>query len=57
MSWMALEADVSVASASRPQLIEQGFRLLQVERIEAFGEPAVDRSEEFAGFLGSLNFR
>jgi hypothetical protein len=28
------------------QLIEQRFGLHQVERIEAFGEPAVDRSEK-----------
>jgi hypothetical protein len=34
------------------QLIEQGLGLLQIERIEAFGEPAVDRSEKIAGLIG-----
>ena len=32
------------------QLIEQRLCLLQVQRVEAFGEPAVDRGEEVAGF-------
>jgi hypothetical protein len=32
------------------QLIEQRLRFLQIECIEAFGEPAVDRSEKIAGF-------
>ena len=31
------------------QLAEQRLRLLQIERVEAFGEPAVDRSEKIAG--------
>jgi len=33
----------------RLQLIEQGLGLLQIERVEAFGEPAVDRSKKLAG--------
>jgi hypothetical protein len=33
------------------QLIEQRFSLLQVERIEALGEPAVERSEKIAGLI------
>jgi hypothetical protein len=33
------------------QLTEQNLGLLQVERIEAFGEPTVDRSEQFASLL------
>ena len=33
------------------QLIEHGLGLLQVERFEAFGEPAVDRSEQFSSLL------
>ena len=33
------------------QLVEQRLRLFQIERVEAFGEPAVDRSEQFAGLL------
>ena len=30
-------------------LIEQRLRFLQIERVEAFGEPAIDRSEKRAG--------
>ena len=33
------------------QLFEQRLRLLQIERVEAFGEPAVDRSKQFARLL------
>ena len=33
------------------QLIEQRLRFLQIECIEALGEPAVDRSEEIAGLI------
>ena len=33
------------------QLVEQRLRLLQIERVEAFGEPAVDRSKQFARLL------
>ena len=33
------------------QFIEQRLRLLQIERVEAFGEPAIDRSEQFARLL------
>lgn len=39
----------SIASSS--QRVEQGFGLLEVERVETFGEPAVHRSEEIAGFI------
>jgi hypothetical protein len=31
------------------QLIEHSLGLLQIERVEAFGEPAVDRGEKIAG--------
>jgi len=31
------------------QLVQQGLGLFQIERVEAFGEPAVDRSEKLAG--------
>jgi hypothetical protein len=31
--------------------IEQRLRLLQIARVEAFGEPTVDRSEKLARFL------
>ena len=33
------------------QLTEQSLGFLQVERVEAFGEPAVDRSEKSASFI------
>jgi len=33
------------------QLIEQGFGLFQIERVEAFSKPAVDRSKQFASLL------
>jgi hypothetical protein len=33
------------------QLIEQGLGHFQVERVEAFGEPAVDWSKQFASLL------
>ena len=32
----------------RRALLEQGFCLFQIDRVEAFGEPAVDRSKEIA---------
>ena len=35
----------------RRQLLQQSLRLLQIERVEALSEPAVDRSEQFAGLL------
>jgi hypothetical protein len=31
--------------------VQQRLRLLQVERVEAFGEPAVDRREKIAGLV------
>jgi hypothetical protein len=33
------------------QLAEQGLGLFQIERVEAFGEPTVDRSEEIEGLI------
>jgi hypothetical protein len=38
-------------SASRRQLVEQRLRLFQIERIEALGKPAIDRSEKLASLL------
>jgi hypothetical protein len=35
------------------QLIEQRLRL-QIERVEAFSEPALDRNEYFASLLGPV---
>src|SRR6516164_7399231 len=34
------------STGSRRQLVEQGLRLLEVRRVKALGEPAVDRPEE-----------
>ena len=36
---------------SSAQFLEQGLCLFQIKRVEAFGEPAVDRSEQFARLL------
>ena len=33
------------------QFIEQRLGFLQIERVETFGEPAVDRGEKIAGLL------
>jgi hypothetical protein len=33
------------AIANHANSLEQSLRLLEIERVEAFGEPAVDRSE------------
>jgi hypothetical protein len=33
------------------QLLEQRLRLLQIERIEAFGEPAIDGRKKIAGLI------
>ena len=52
-----LRAPVSLLRApfrnwlSGMQLIEQGFGLLQIERVEAFSKPAVHWSEHFASLL------
>ena len=35
----------------RPKFIEQLLGLFQIERVEALGEPAVDRSEKLAGLI------
>ncbi len=32
--------------------VQQGFRVLEVRGVEAFGEPAIDRGEQVAGFAG-----
>jgi hypothetical protein len=37
-------------SGSRRQLVEQVLGFFQIERVEAFGEPTIDRSEKIAGF-------
>jgi hypothetical protein len=33
------------------ELIKQRLRLLQIERVKAFGEPTIDRSEKIAGLI------
>src|SRR5271169_3695515 len=35
----------------RRQFLKQRLRFLQIERVEAFGEPAINRSEQFASLL------
>ena len=42
---------LSSRSRSRRQLVEQVLSLLQIERIEPLGKPAVDRSEKIAGLI------
>jgi hypothetical protein len=39
----------------RRQLLKQRLGLLQIARVKAFGEPAVDRSEEIAGRVTLAN--
>ena len=36
---------------SGAQLVEECLGLLQIERVEAFSEPAVDRSEKLASLI------
>ena len=36
---------------SRRQFVEQRLCLFKIERVEAFGEPAVDRSEKLASLI------
>jgi hypothetical protein len=44
-------AKTSPAVFSGVQLVEQGLSFLQIKRVEAFSEPAVDRSKQFASLL------
>src|SRR6516165_5405774 len=48
-------ARLCVRQATRvvAQLVEQRLCLFEVRRIEAFGEPAVDRRQKVAGFGGA----
>ena len=50
-TWRSTQAkgQTVLPAPSWRQRIEQGLGLLDVERVEAFGEPAVDRSEKIAG--------
>src|SRR5262245_17775746 len=41
---------ISMSASASAQLVEQRLGVLQVARVEAFGEPAVDRGEEIARF-------
>jgi hypothetical protein len=38
------------------QRVQQRLRLLQIRRLKALGEPAIDRRQQRAGFGASLNF-
>jgi hypothetical protein len=54
LCWRAPQANglsAAVPACSCRQLIEQRLRFLQIERVEALGEPAVDRSEKIAGLI------
>jgi hypothetical protein len=44
---------VATVMRSNHPIIQQCLRLFQIERVEAFGEPAVDRSEKIAGVIRS----
>src|SRR4029077_15587332 len=50
-AFRASPISLSSLACSRRQLVEQRLRLFQIECIEAFGEPAVDRSEEIMGLI------
>jgi hypothetical protein len=39
------------AYLSSSQLLQQRLRLFQIERVEAFGEPTVDRGEKITGLI------
>jgi len=39
------------AIAKSRQLVEQRLGIFQIARVEAFGEPAIDRSEKIAGLI------
>ena len=43
--------DISGQAPSSRQLVKQRLGLFQIERVEAFGEPVVDRSQEFPSLL------
>ena len=56
-AWLTLTVTLMICyvvilrrSHSRRQLFEQRLGVLQIERVEAFGKPAIDRSEKIAGF-------
>ena len=54
-SWSKAKAEsdlfVLVNQSLRRQLLQQRLRLLQIKRVKALGEPAVDRTDEFARLL------
>ena len=43
------------AAARLAQLVEHCPRILEVRRVEAFGEPAVDRGEQVMGFGAAIS--
>jgi hypothetical protein len=44
-------SDIGLRSRLLRQIVEQRLRLLQIARVEAFGEPAIDRREKIASLL------
>src|SRR5262245_43265373 len=51
MLQLAHASGARVVQASCRQFVEQRLGIFQIERIEAFSEPAVDRSKQFASLL------
>ena len=47
----AKAAEAGAITCSRRQLVEQRLGLFQIERVEAFGEPALDRGEQIASLI------
>jgi hypothetical protein len=43
--------DISGQAPSSRQLVKQRLSFLHIERIEAFAEPAIDRSKQIARFI------
>ena len=41
---------LSLIALADPEFVEQRFCLFEIVCIEAFGEPAIDRCEQIAGF-------
>jgi hypothetical protein len=48
---MLLARTIHLTSEWGRQLLQQCLRLLQIERVEAFSEPAIDRCEQIARLI------
>ena len=47
------KTQLGTSGRSRRQLVEESLSLFQIERVEAFGKPAVDRSKKLASLIPS----